>query len=205
MGVYKKLFILNAILWTLFSGLSVAQTTDVEFDEIRVNGSLEPHEFCQGEVPTFELRFRLSSGSTTLTLTSTNTLEISAEASGANILSKTVTNITILGDGGSVINNQESDYYTWPIVGADAIQLSNAGSTDIQFKIVINSSAFTDPTETATAVTIVTNANPSKSNISSSEGAFDGSREITICDGTPITLFADGANSHLNFLENHRA
>ena len=152
----------------LYNSVSYAQTTDIEFDEVTVNGDLAPPEFCQGDVPIFQLRFRLSSGSTTLTLTSTNTLEITAEGSGANILSKTVTNITILGDGSSIINSQESDYYTWPIVGADAIQLANAGSTDVQFKIVINSSAFTDPTETATTVTIITNANPSKSNISSS-------------------------------------
>ena len=199
MGVYKKLYLLRLILCLLFSIISIAQETDIVFDEIQVNGSAGPYEFCQGEVPSFELRFRLTAGSTTLTLTTTNTLEITAEGSGANIFSKTVTNIFVLGDGGSIINSSESDYYTWPEVGPDAIQLAAAGSTGIQFKIVINSSQYTDSTETATSVTIITNSNPSKSNISSLEGAFDGSNEMTVCDGTPITLFADGANSHFEF------
>ena len=195
----NKIYKIYLLLFLLVSPFAFGQTTDINFDEIRVNGSLGPYEFCQGEVPNFQLRFRLTSGSTTLTLTSTNTLEITANGSGSNIFSKTVTNIFVLGDGGSIINDEVSDYYTWPIVGADAIQLSNAGSTDIQFKIVINSSIYNDPTETATSVTIITNANPSISTISSPQGTFNPAREISICDGTPITLFADGANSHFEY------
>ena len=86
----NKIYKIYLLLFLLVSPFAFGQTTDINFDEIRVNGSLGPYEFCQGEVPNFQLRFRLTSGSTTLTLTSTNTLEITANGSGSNIFSKTV-------------------------------------------------------------------------------------------------------------------
>ncbi|MBH45458.1 MAG: hypothetical protein CMC93_02440, partial [Flavobacteriaceae bacterium] len=94
MGVYKKLFLLRLLLCLLLSSISIAQTTDLNIDEVRVNGNLPPHEFCQGEVPTLTISFRLKAGSSTLTLTSTNTLDFNVVGSGSNMFNQTVTNVT---------------------------------------------------------------------------------------------------------------
>ena len=115
----------------LFGSISTAQTTDIEIDEIRVNGSLLPgggqFEFCQGEVPAFSIYFRLEAGSSTLTLTSTATLNISANVSGGNVINKTVTDVTTLFGGDTEIGQTEQVQYNWPVSGSKTIDLINAG------------------------------------------------------------------------------
>ena len=203
MGVYKRLFIITVILWVLFSGLGHSQTTDLNFDEVRVNGSLAPHDICQGEVPTFELRFRLKPGSTTLSLTTTNTLEFTAIGSGANTFSKTVTNVFTTDDGGSIVTASGSEYYTWPVIGLNSIQLSNAGLTNIIFSITLSSTQFSDPDspDAAVSATIPINvrAKPPPVSLSTSDGAFDGARNISICGGNDLDIFADTGYTHYEF------
>ena len=111
----------------LYNSVSYAQTTDIEIDEIRVNGSPLPgsgqFEFCQGEVPAFSIYFRLEAGSATLTLTSTATLNIAANVSGFNVINKTVTNVTSLFGGDTEIGQTEGVQYNWPVSGLSLIHI----------------------------------------------------------------------------------
>ena len=152
MGEYSRLFKFNLLLFWLISSFSWGQLTDLKFDEVRVNGNLPPHEFCQGEVPLFRLVFRLEAGSATLTISSTNTLDIIAIGSGANSFTYTVTNVTNTLDGGNTIGTVISEAFNWPTSGSKSINLVNPGLTNIIFKISINSTDFFDPDDPDSAV-----------------------------------------------------
>ena len=203
MGVYKKLYNFYLCFFVLFCSFSWAQLTDIHIDEVRVNGSLAPHEVCQGEVPVFEIRFRLKVGSSTLTLSATSTLEFTAIGSGGNVFTKTVTNVTNTLDGGNIITSSGAEAYRWPVVGSDAINLSNAGLTNVIFKISLNSVGFSDPDDPDSAVssttTINVKAKPPAVSLSTSIGAFDGARNISICSGNDLVVQADTGYTHYEF------
>ena len=203
MGVYKKLYLLNLLFCLILSSISFSQTTDLDFDQVLVNGAAPPYEFCQGEIPTFELRFRLKVGSATLSLTTTNTLNLKAIGSGANTFTTTITGITTTGDGGSTITSSGSEYYTWPIVGAKAIQLSNDGLTNVIFSITLSSTQYTDPDspDSAVSATIPINvkSKPPAVSLSTSNGAFDGGNNISICSGNDLIIYADTGYTHYEF------
>ena len=201
---FKKVFNFFCTFCLLICNYSWAQTTDLEFDEVRVNTNLAPlADFCQGEIPTFELRFRLEAGSTTLTLTTTNTLEITALVSGANVFTRTITGVISTDDGGNQILTSGSEFYTWPVVGANAIQLSNPGATSVIFRISLNSSRYSDPDDPDSAVSetipINVKAQPPQVSLSTSNGAFDGGRNISICSGNDLIIYADTGYTHYEF------
>ncbi|MBT6128129.1 MAG: hypothetical protein HOH47_05990, partial [Flavobacteriaceae bacterium] len=188
--------------FTLYIGWGQA-TTDLQIDNIVIIGESAPYEFCEGEIPSFEIQFSLKAGSTTLTLTSTSTLEFTAIGSGGNVLTKTVTGVTSFGTGATSLSPAASDYFRWPTVGTEIIQLSNDGVTDIIFKIFINSAVYSDPDSPDSAVSSLTvnvNTNPPKVGITTSEGNFDVGKRIDICDGIDITLFADAGYTDYEFL-----
>ena len=205
---FKKVFNFFCTFCLLICNYSWAQTTDLEFDEVRVNTNLAPlADFCQGEIPTFELRFRLEAGSTTLTLTTTNTLEITALVSGANVFTRTITGVISTDDGGNQILTSGSEFYTWPVVGANAIQLSNPGATSVIFRISLNSSRYSDPDDPDSAVSetipINVKAQPPQVSLSTSNGAFDGGRNISICSGNDLIIYADTGYTHYEFFYLH--
>ena len=78
-----RLFIVIAFLsmTSLFS-----QETNIDIDAVVILGETPPFEFCQGEIPSFEIQMSLKAGSATLTLTPTSTLEFTAIGSGATTL-----------------------------------------------------------------------------------------------------------------------
>ena len=203
MGEFKRLLNLSIFLSILSLSFGWGQaTTDIQIDDVVIIGETAPYEFCQGEIPAFEIQFSLKAGSTTLTLTPTSTLEFTAIGSGGNIFTKTITGVTSFGSGATSLSPAGSDYYRWPIVGGDVLQLSGDGVTDIIFKIFINSAIYTDPDNPDSAVSSLTmnvNTNPPQVGITTSEGNFDGARRIDICDGTDITLFADTGYSDYEF------
>ena len=204
MGEFKRLLNLSIFLsfFTLYIGWGQA-TTDLQIDNIVIIGESAPYEFCEGEISSFEIQFSLKAGSTTLTLTSTSTLEFTAIGSGGNVLTKTVTGVTSFGTGATSLNPAASDYFRWPTVGTEIIQLSNDGVTDIIFKIFINSAVYSDPDSPDSAVSSLTvnvNTNPPKVGITTSEGNFDVGKRIDICDGIDITLFADAGYTDYEFL-----
>ena len=79
----------------------------------------------------------------------------------------------------------------------------NAGLTNIIFKISINSTDFFDPDDPDSAVSatipINVKAQPPAVNLSTSVGAFDVSRNISICSGTDLVVLADPGYSHYEF------
>ena len=203
MGEFNK-FLIRSILISIFtSSYSWGQlTTDLQIDDVVVVGETAPYEFCQGEVPQFEIQFSLKAGSTTLTLTATTTLEFTAIGSLGNVFTKTITGVTSFGSGSTELGPAGSDTYRWPVTGTDAIQLSANGPTDIIFKIFLNSTGFSDPDNPDAAVSTLSmdvNSNPPQVNITTSVGNFDGARRISVCDGDNLTLFADLGYSDYEF------
>ena len=194
-----RLFIVIAFLsmTSLFS-----QETNIDIDAVVILGETPPFEFCQGEIPSFEIQMSLKAGSATLTLTSTSTLEFTAIGSGANNFTYTITNVSNLLGGNQINTGPNSNQYRWPTVGPNAIQLINGGVQDIIFKVSLNSAIYTDPDNPDAAVSSLTmnvNSNPPQVNINTSQGPFDGSRNITVCQSDTLTLIADPGYTHYQF------
>ena len=194
-----RLFIVIAFLsmTSLFS-----QETNIDIDAVVILGETPPFEFCQGEIPSFEIQMSLKAGSATLTLTPTSTLEFTAIGSGANNFTYTITNVSNLLGGNQINTGPNSNQYRWPTVGPNAIQLINGGVQEIIFKVSLNSAIYTDPDNPDAAVSSLTmnvNSNPPQVNINTSQGPFDGSRNITVCQSDTLTLIADPGYTHYQF------
>ena len=144
----------------------------------------------------------LAAGSTTLTLNATSTLEFTAIGSGSNSFTLTVTNVINLVGGNEINTGPNSNQYRWPTAGPNAIQLINPGITDVVFKVFLNSALYTEPDNPDAAISsiaITVNSNPPQVNIDTSEGPFDGFRNITICQDDNLTLIADPGYTNYEF------
>ena len=191
-GTFKKYYV--QLLLLLGSFVSYGQSVDLGFTTVNpivLNNSSSA--YCQGFVPNFTLNLENVSGSATLTLTSTNTVNFTVTASGANSFSKTISNVTSFVSGSS-IRGGDTDSYNWPTSGPNAITLSNAGVTNITFSFTISSSIYTD-TDVSNDVraftsSITITADPALPTVSFSPGTLLVTNTVIICQGESITLTA---------------
>ena len=201
-SIFNKFRFILTVVFLSATSVYSQMTADIDLDDVIILGNTPPYEFCQGTIPAFEIQMGVKAGSTTLTLNATNTLEFTAIGSGSNSFTLTITNVINLLGGNEVTTGPNSNQYRWPTAGPNAIQLINPGITDIVFKAFLNSAQYSDPDNPDAAIsslTITVNSNPPQVNIDTSQGPFDGFRNITVCQGDNLTLIADPGYTNYEF------
>ncbi|MGC6523715.1 MAG: hypothetical protein ACON4L_03895, partial [Flavobacteriaceae bacterium] len=195
MGTIKKyIFSLVALLFAtnLFAQLSV----DLEVSNITI---LPPSTTCQGTSPEIQVQIE-NNGASTITLTSTNTIIITAYLA-TGLITDQVTAVlsqftpavtTIPGLGGSV--NYTFNRATEPVV--TALVLNNSGATNLTIVATVSSTAYSEANSSDNTRTISFTVTPQPTSdnlVGTSEGNFNPSREITVCSSTPVTIEATGS------------
>ena len=195
MGTIKRYILtLVAILFAtnLFAQLSV----DLEVSNITI---LPPSTTCQGTAPEIQVQIE-NNGASTITLTSTNTIILTAYLA-TGLITDQVTAVlsqftpavtTIPGLGGSV--NYTFNRATEPVV--TALVLNNSGATNLTVVATVSSTAYSEANSSDNTRTISFTVTPQPTSdnlVGTSEGNFNPSREITVCSSTPVTIEATGS------------
>ena len=165
---------------------------DLYIQDVDISGDTSaPFEFCQGVIPRFEIDFRQYAGSSTLTLSATKTIILNAQIIDPNvsrIASITITSFegskTSLGVGG------DTGEFNW---SPSSLGLINHGTNSVILSYSISSTAATAELTSSTFGTFTINVveEPNINDpITNSFSAYDGSREISVCEGTDVTYFA---------------